>query len=152
MAVRNLRYGDDPILRKKCRAVEVVDDHIRQLLEDMMDTLHETENGAAMAANQAGILRRLVVVDYEGLYLKLVNPVIVEESGQQECVEGCLSFPDQFGRTVRPQRVVVEALNELGEKVVLTGEDEMAKCFCHEIEHLDGQVFIDRVTEFISEE
>ncbi|WP_130862067.1 peptide deformylase [Bacilliculturomica massiliensis] len=151
MAVRNLRYDGDEILRKKCKEVTEVDDRVRQLLDDMMDTLHETENGAALAANQVGILRRLVVIDYEDQYLKLVNPRIVESSGTQDCVEGCLSFPDQFGRTVRPERVTVKALDENGKELTLTGEGEMAKCFCHEIDHLDGKVFIDIVTEFIEE-
>jgi len=151
MAVRNLRYDGDEILRKKCKEVTKVDDRVRQLLDDMMDTLHETENGAALAANQVGILRRLVVIDYEDQYLKLVNPRIVESSGTQDCVEGCLSFPDQFGRTVRPERVTVKALDENGKELTLTGEGEMAKCFCHEIDHLDGKAFIDIVTEFIEE-
>ena len=151
MAVRNLRYDGDEILRKKCKEVTEVDDRVRQLLDDMMDTLHETENGAALAANQVGILRRLVVIDYEDQYLKLVNPRVVESSGTQDCVEGCLSFPDQFGRTVRPEKVTVKALDEDGKELTLTGEGEMAKCFCHEIDHLDGKVFIDIVTEFIEE-
>lgn len=150
MAVRQLRYDGDEILRKKCKEVTAVDDRIRMYLEDMMDTLHETENGAALAANQVGILRRLVVIDYEDQYLKLVNPRIIESEGEQECVEGCLSFPEQFGRTIRPQKVVVKALNENGEEITLTGEGEMAKCFCHELEHLDGEVFLDKVTEFLT--
>lgn len=151
MAVRKLRYGGDEILRKQCKEVTVVDDRIRLLLDDMMDTLHEMENGAALAANQVGLLRRLIVIDYEGRYLKLVNPKIIRSSGEQNCVEGCLSFPDQFGRTVRPQKVTVCALNERGEEVTLIEEDEMAKCLCHEIDHLDGVVFIDKVSEFIEE-
>lgn len=150
MAVRQLRYDGDEILRKKCKEVTAVDDRIRMYLEDMMDTLHETENGAALAANQVGILRRLVVIDYEDQYLKLVNPWIIESEGEQECVEGCLSFPEQFGRTIRPQKVAVKALNENGEEITLTGEGEMAKCFCHELEHLDGEVFLDKVTEFLT--
>lgn len=151
MAVRKLRFEGDEILKKKCKEVTEVDDRVRQLLDDMMDTLHETENGAAMAANQVGILRRLVVIDYEGQCLKLVNPRIVESSGTQDCVEGCLSFPDLFGRTVRPMKVTVKALNENGEEITLEGEGEMAKCFCHELDHLDGRVFVDIVSEYIEE-
>lgn len=149
MAIRQLRYGNDEILRKRCKEVPVVDDHIRQILEDMMETLHTMENGAALAANQLGILRRLVVIDYEDQFLQMVNPRIIESSGEQECVEGCLSFPEQYGITMRPQRVVVEALNERGERMVLTGDGEMAKCFCHELEHLDGIVFLDKVIELV---
>lgn len=149
MAIRQLRYQGDEILKKKCKEVIVVDDHIRQLLADMMDTLHSTENGAALAANQVGILRRLVVIDYEDQYFKLVNPQIIESSGEQECVEGCLSFPEQFGVTIRPNKVTVQALDENGTEVLVTGEGEMAKCFCHELEHLDGEIFLDKVIELV---
>ena len=146
MAVRKLRINDDPILRKRSREVAAVDDRIRMLLSDMADTLHDTPNGAALAGSQVGILKRLVVIDMgEGL-IKLVNPMITETSGQQECIEGCLSFPDRFGRTTRPARVTVQALNEYGETIQLPGEGEMAKCFCHEIDHLDGILFIDKVS------
>ena len=148
MAIRQIRFNDDEILRKKCKEVQVVDDKIRQIFDDMMDTLHHTENGAALAANQVGILKRLVVIDYCGYYLKRVNPKIVGSSGVQECIEGCLSFPDRFVKTIRPQKVTVQALNENGEEILIIGEDEMAKCFCHEIEHLDGKIFLDRATLF----
>lgn len=127
----------------------MVDDRIREILEDMTETLHMTPNGAAIAANQVGILKRLVVIDMGTGLIKLVNPVIVEAAGEQDCVEGCLSFPDKFGKTVRPQAVVVKALNEQGEEVTLTGVDDMAKCFCHELDHLDGICFVDKVTEWL---
>lgn len=149
MAIRKMRYSGDAILRKKCKYVTVVDDHIRQLLDDLMDTLHATENGAAMAANQVGILKRLVVIDYCDQYLKLVNPEIIEQTGEQYCIEGCLSFPGRYARTIRPMTVTVRALNENGEEVLLTGEGDMAKCFCHELEHLDGVVFLDHAVEEI---
>lgn len=147
MAIRQIRFNDDAILRKKCKEVQVIDDKIRQILDDMMDTLHNTENGAALAANQVGILKRLVVIDYCDYFLKLVNPKIVGYSGVQECIEGCLSFPNRFVKTIRPQKVTVQALNENGEEILIVGEDEMAKCFCHEIEHLDGKIFIDKAIE-----
>ncbi len=149
MAIRQIRYNEDAILKKKCKSVTSIDDKIRELLNDMMDTLHATENGAALAANQVGILKRLVVVSYGEYQYKFVNPRIIGKSGVQECVEGCLSFPNRFGKTIRPQSVTIQALNEYGEEIILTGEDEMAKCFCHEIEHLDGDIFIDKVIEFI---
>lgn len=151
MAIRQLRYQEDEILRKKCKMVAQVDDKIRLYLEDMMDTLHASGNGAALAANQAGILRRLVVIDYNGYYCKLVNPEITESSGSQECVEACLSFPGLIGKTVRPMHVTVRALDETGTEITLQAEGEMAKCFCHEIDHLDGRVFTDKVTEWIND-
>ena len=147
MAVRNIRRKDDEALRKKCKEVTEVNDRIRGLLDDMMDTLHATPNGAALAANQVGILKRLVVIDYNDIVLKLVNPSIVESSGTQECIEGCLSFPGVFGKTIRPQSVTVRALDENGNDITLAGEGEMAKCFCHELEHLDGTVFLDHALE-----
>lgn len=149
MAIRQIRYEDDAILKKKCRVVSKVDEHIRELLNDMMDTLHATENGAALAANQIGILKRLVVVSYGKYQYKLVNPVIIGQSGVQECIEGCLSVPNRMGKTIRPQTVTIQAFNEFGEEIIVTGEGEMAKCFCHELDHLDGEIFIDKVIEFI---
>lgn len=149
MAIRQLRIEGDPILRKKCKKVLKIDDRIRLILNDLMDTLHSTDNGAALAANQIGILRRLVVIDYLDYCYKLVNPIIVGKSGEQECLEACLSFPNRLVKTIRPEQVTVQALNEKGETLLLTGEWEMAKCFCHEIEHLDGIVFLDRAIEII---
>lgn len=111
MAVRKLRFEGDAILRKKCREVVKVDDRIRQILDDMMDTLHELGNGAALAACQVGILKRLVVIDYMGRTMKLVNPRIVASEGSQTCLEGCLSIPERTARTLRPQKVEVEALD-----------------------------------------
>lgn len=150
MALRNLRYEDDEILRKKSREVPEVNDKIRQLLDDMADTMYALGNGAGLAACQVGILKRLVVIDMgDGHLMKLVNPRIIGSSGVQECLEGCLSFPDRFGKTVRPQKVIVQALDENGGEQILTGEGELAKCFCHEIDHLNGIVLPDRVTEWI---
>ena len=147
MAIRQIRKNDDEILRKRCKEVRAVDDKIRELLDDMMDTLHHTENAAAMAANQVGILKRLVVIDYCDVCLKLVNPKIIGRSGAQECIEGCLSFPGRFAKTLRPQKVTVQALDENGMEIIVTGEGEMAKCYCHELEHLDGEVFLDKAIE-----
>lgn len=144
MAIRSIRTHDDPVLRKRCKEVIVVDDRIRQILDDMMETLHHTKNGAALAANQVGVLRRLVVIDYCGNVLKLVNPRIIASSGERECIEGCLSFPGRFVKTLRLRQVTVTALDEWGKEITVTGEDEMAKCFCHELEHLDGEIFLDK--------
>ena len=119
MALRQLRYEGDEILRKKCKKVEEVDDHIRMILDDMLDTLHNTEDGAAIAAPQIGILKRLVVIDMGTGIIKLVNPEIIEEKGIQECVEGCLSIPNKYGNTIRPKKVTIKALNENGEEIIL---------------------------------
>lgn len=149
MAILNMRYEGDEILRKKCKEVKAVDGRIREILDDMAETLYNTPNGAAVAANQLGILKRLVVMDMGNGLIKLVNPVIRQAEGEQEVIEGCLSFPDKVGKLKRPRTVVVEALNENGETIILTGIDEMAKCFCHEIDHLDGICFTDKVTEWL---
>ncbi|PJI09244.1 MULTISPECIES: peptide deformylase [Clostridium] len=149
MALRQIRLLGDDILRKKSRDVEVVDDKIRQILQDMLDTLHNTDNGAAIAAPQIGILKKLVVIDAHDTVLKLVNPKIVKKEGSQEVVEGCLSIPNKFGKLTRPEKVTVEALNENGKKITITGTGFLAKCLCHEIDHLYGILFIDFVTEYV---
>lgn len=115
----------------------------------MLDTLHNTENGAAIAAPQVGILKKLVVIDTHDTVLKLVNPKIVKKEGSQEVVEGCLSIPNKFGKLTRPEKVTVEALNENGEKITINGTGFLAKCLCHEIDHLYGILFIDFVTEYV---
>lgn len=152
MALRKIRTLGDEILRKKCRKVEKVDDRIKILLCDMLDTLHNTENGAAIAAPQVGVLRRAVVIDMGQGVINLVNPEIIETEGSQEVVEGCLSIPGRWGKLTRPAKVKVKALNEKGEEFTITGEGDMAKCLCHEIDHLDGILFIDKVTEFLEDE
>lgn len=149
MALRQIRLSDDEILRKKSRIVEAVDDKIRQILNDMADTMYNTENGGGLAAPQVGILKRLVVIDMgEGL-IKLVNPKIIKQEGIQEVIEGCLSIPNTWGRLKRPSKVTVQALNENGEEIILEGTGDLAKCFCHEIDHLDGILFTNLVTEYI---
>jgi len=148
MALRNLRYLNDDILRKKCRKVEKVDDRVRTLLKDMAETMYYA-NGAGLAAPQVGILKRIVVIDVgEGL-INLINPEIIETEGLHVVEEGCLSIPDKWGKVKRPKSVTVKALNEKGEEIILRGEGELAKAFCHEIDHLDGILFIDKVIEYI---
>lgn len=150
MALRQIRLVGDEILRKKSKEVKVVDDKIRQLLGDMAETMYNTENGGGLAAPQIGVLKRLVVIDMgEGL-IKLVNPKIIKAEGTQKVVEGCLSIPNKYGKLERPAKVTIEALNENGEKIILTGTGDLAKCFCHEIDHLDGILFTDFVTEYIN--
>ena len=150
MALRQIRLFDDNILRKKSKEVKVVDDKIRQILNDMADTMYDTENGGGLAAPQIGILKRLVVIDMGQGLIKLVNPKIIKCSGEQEVIEGCLSIPNVFGKLKRPAKVTIEALNEQGSKIILKGTKDLAKCFCHEIDHLEGILFTDLVTEKIN--
>ncbi|SFD25595.1 peptide deformylase [Clostridium uliginosum] len=149
MALRKIRLFGDEILRKKSREVEVVNEKIRQILDDMAETMYNTENGGGLAAPQIGILKRLVVIDMGQGLIKLVNPRIIKQEGSQEVIEGCLSNPNVFGKVLRPEKVTVEALNENGEEITLTGKGDLAKCFCHEIDHLEGLLFTDFVTEYI---
>ena len=146
MAVRNIREDGDEILRKKSRDVEVIDDKIRELLDDMVDTMHKF-NGVGLSAVQVGILKRLVVIDLydEKGPIKLVNPVIIKTKGEQEVEEGCLSFPNQYARLIRPEEVVAEALDENGKKVKIKAKGLLAQAICHELDHLDGVLFIDHM-------
>mgnify|MGYP003276100255 CR=1 FL=1 len=147
MALREIRTFDDSILRKKSKPVEQVSDRIRTILDDMVETLHNTPNGGALAANQIGILRRLVVIDLGDGVRKLINPEVVSAQGEQFEPEACLSFPGWWGKVRRPQSVVVKALDENGCEVEIHASDLLAKCLCHEIDHLDGIVFIDKAEE-----
>jgi len=115
----------------------------------MADTMYSTENGGGLAAPQIGILKRLVVIDMGQGLLKLVNPMIISHEGYQEVIEGCLSIPNKYGKLKRPAKITVQALNENGKKIILTGTGDLAKCFCHEIDHLEGIHFTDLVTEYI---
>ena len=146
MGLRNIRYHQekDTILRKKSKMVKAVDEKILELLEDMAETMYQ-EDGVGLAAPQIGILKRLVVIDVgEGL-IKLINPVIIEASGEQQGIEGCLSVPGVSGEVIRPQKVRIEAQNEKGEYIELEGEDLLARAFCHELDHLEGILFIDKM-------
>ena len=148
MAIRNIRKDGDEILRKPTREVEVVDDRIREILDDMVETMHEF-NGVGLAGPQIGILKKLVVIDlYDGKGpIKLVNPRIVKESGEQEVEEGCLSFPNQFAKIIRPNKVTLEALDENGKKIKLKGEGLLAQAMSHELDHLSGVLFVDKIIE-----
>ena len=146
MAIRSIREEGDEILRKQSREVEKVDDKIRELLDDMVETMHKY-NGVGLAAVQVGILKRVIVID---LYddkgpIKLINPVIIKEKGEQEVEEGCLSFPNKFAKMIRPKEVTVEALDENGKKIKIQGKDLLAQALAHEIDHLNGIVFIDKM-------
>ena len=146
MAIRNLRYENDEILRKRSREIEVIDDRIKQLAEDMMDTMHEYE-GVGLAAPQVGILKRIIVIDlYEqDTQYVIINPEIISEKGEQCVDEGCLSFPNQFGKVKRPKEVVVTGLDLNGKKIKIKAKDLLAQALSHEIDHLNGIVFTTKV-------
>lgn len=146
MAIRTIREEGDEILKKKSREVEQIDDKIRELLEDMVETMHKY-NGVGLAAVQVGILKRLIVIDLyddKGI-IKLVNPVIVKEKGEQEVEEGCLSFPNKYAQIIRPNEVTVEGLDENGKKIKINAKGLLAQALCHEIDHLNGVVFVDKI-------
>ena len=146
MAIREIRLSGDEILRKKSREVEEVTDKIRELLDDMVETMHKY-NGVGLAAPQVGILKRVIVIDlYDGEEpLQLVNPKIIKAKGKQEVEEGCLSFPNEYAKMVRPKEVTVEALDRDGKKVIITGKDLLAQALAHEIDHLNGILFVDNM-------
>lgn len=146
MAIREIRKDGDEILRKKSREVEKIDDRIIELLDDMVETMHFA-NGVGLSAVQVGILKRVVVIDlYDGNKpLKLINPRIIKQKGKQEVEEGCLSFPNQFGKVVRPMEITVKALDENGKEITIKGKELLAQALAHEIDHLDGNLFVDIV-------
>ena len=145
MALRKImNFQTDDILRKKARSVEKIDNRILTLLKDMAETMYNA-NGAGLAAPQVGILRRLVVIDDGTGLIKLINPTIVETDGEQQEIEGCLSIPGIYGRVKRPEKVIVKALDEPGQLFDLVGTGLLARALCHEIDHLDGVLFIDKV-------
>ena len=142
MAKRNIvKLGDD-VLRKKCKPVTVIDSRVHQLLDDMAQTMHEA-NGVGLAAPQVGLLKRIVVIDVGEGVIELINPEIVSVSGSQTGDEGCLSIPDKFLPVTRPNKVKVRAIDRYGKAFTMEGEELLARAFCHEIDHLDGKLFID---------
>ena len=147
MAIRELRYEGDPILKKRSREIEEIDDRIKTLAEDMFDTMHKWD-GLGLAAVQVGILKRIIVIDLYDDVSKfcLINPEIVEISKETaEIEEGCLSYPNQFGKVVRAVKVKVKALDLDGKKVTLEAEGLLAQALQHEIDHLDGETFKEKI-------
>ncbi|OBR94786.1 MULTISPECIES: peptide deformylase [Clostridium] len=144
MALRNVRKYGDSILRKKSRKVEEINERIHVLLDDMEETLYE-EDGVGLAAPQVGVLKRVIVIDVGEGILKLVNPEITYSEGKAVDIEGCLSIPGSEGEVERPKKVKVKALNEKGEEIIIEGEDLLARALCHEIDHLNGILFIDKI-------
>ena len=146
MAIRKIIKGGDPILEKKSRPVEKFDERLAQLLDDMIQTMHTAE-GCGLAAVQVGILRRAVVVDTGDGVVELVNPKIIYREGSQREKEGCLSFPGEYGLTVRPAVVKVRAQNRRGQWCFFKADGLKARAFCHECDHLDGVLFKERWIE-----
>lgn len=148
MGLREIRKLGDDILRKKSRTVDKIDDRIKTLLDDMVETMYHAQ-GVGLAAPQVGILKRVVVIDVgdERGVLKLINPEIVESEGIQIDVEGCLSVPNMRGNVERPKQVVVRALNENGGQIKIEGTGLLAVALCHEIDHLNGILFVDKIKE-----
>ena len=145
MALRKIVVEGDPVLRKVCRPVEKFDARLHMLLEDMADTMYEAD-GVGLAAPQVAILRRVVVIDVgdENGLIEMVNPKIIYDSREQICdAEGCLSVPGERGLVSRPKKVVCEYFDRNGEKKEITGEDFLARAICHELDHLDGRLYID---------
>lgn len=144
MAIRNIRTLEDDTLRAKAKEINEMTPRIKELIGDMFDTMYEA-NGVGLAAPQVGIRKRLVVIDVDEKPLVLINPVILETSGEQTGPEGCLSVPGKQGTVTRPNYARVKAFNENMEEVVIEGEELLARCLCHEIDHLDGIMYVDKV-------
>ena len=144
MALRQIVQIGEPVLRKVSKKVEKIDDKIIQLLDDMADTMYEAD-GVGLAAPQVGILKRVVVIDIGDGLLELINPEIIEVSGEQIDDEGCLSVSGEQGPVKRPYTVKVRAYNREGQLFEIVGEELLARAFCHEIDHLDGVLFVDKI-------
>ena len=144
MAIRKIRELGDEVLTKPCKEVTKMTLRTKILINDMLDTMYEAM-GVALAAPQVGILKRIVTIDIGEGPIVLINPEILETSGEQTGEEGCLSVPGKAGLVTRPNYVKVKALNEDLEEIVLEGEELLARAFCHEIDHLDGKMYVDLV-------
>ena len=152
MAKLQIRKVGDECLRKTCRPVDAITPRVLTLLDDMLETMRAA-NGCGLAAPQVGILRRIVVIEVEpGEVYELINPKIIAYSGEQDGQEGCLSVPGRWGMVKRPMHVTVRAQNRNGEEVEITGHELLARCFCHELDHLDGGLYIDKAYEMDDDE
>ena len=149
MALRNLVLEGDPLLRKKSRPVDEINPRIIKLLDDMADTMYYDNRGVGIAAPQVGVLRRVFIVDVgddNGL-IEFINPEIVEKSGSQVGNEGCLSVRGKFGKVERPKKITVTAFDRNGKKFTVKAQDFLARAFCHEYDHLDGILYVDKAIE-----
>lgn len=148
MAIRNLRLEGDEILKKQSREVEKIDEKIQVLIEDMIETMHKY-NGVGLAAVQVGILKRIIVIDiYDGNGpIAMINPVILKTKGEVEVEEGCLSFPNKFAKIKRPEHVTAEYMDREGNIIKIKAKELLAQAICHEVDHLNGEVFVDKIIE-----
>ena len=146
MAIRTIREEGDEILKKVSKPVEVIDDKIKELIKDMIETMHK-QNGVGLAAVQVGVLKRIITIDLydENPVIVLINPVILKQKGEQTVEEGCLSFPNKYAKVVRPKEIEVEGLDENGKKIKIKGKDLLAQALAHEIDHLNGEVFVEKM-------
>ena len=151
MGIRKILTVDEPALHKTCRPVENFDKKLHSLLADMRDTLIDSE-GVGLAAPQVGILRRVVLVDTGEEILELINPILVETDGEQEGAEGCLSVPGKYGLVKRPYYAKVRAQDRNGQWFEYEGEELTARCFCHELDHLDGIIYTEVMERYLTEE
>ena len=152
MAKLKIRKIGDDVLRKVCRPVDEITPRILTLLDDMTETMRAAD-GCGLAAPQVGVLRRVVVIETEpGQVYELINPKIIATAGEQEAAEGCLSVPGRSGITRRPKHVTVRALNRKGETVEISGSDLLARAICHELDHLDGKLYIDCAVRMLGED
>lgn len=152
MALRTIITEGDPVLNKVSRPVEKFDQRLHDLMDDLKETLADS-NGVGLAAPQIGILRRAVVVmDEDDNVIELINPTIIKAEGEQTGLEGCLSVPGKYGVVTRPMYVTVRAQDRYGETFEVSGEEIVARCFCHELEHLDGHLFVERTQQLYTVE
>jgi len=157
MAIRQIRQEGDEILKKKSREVEVIDERIQELIDDMIETMHKF-NGVGLAAVQVGVLKQVLVIDVEDGNgpVAMINPKILKTKGAEEMEEGCLSFPNKFAKVIRPTEVVAEYTNREGKRVKVKAKELFAQAICHEVDHLNGEVFVDKMIpgtlEYISPE
>ena len=152
MAIRKIVVlGEDEVLHKHARRVEKFDERLAELMTDLGETMRASD-GLGLAAPQVGVLKRCCVVDMEGTILELVNPEVTETEGEVTVIEGCLSVPGRAGRVARPEKVTVKAQDRFGKPMEIHGEGMLAVCLCHEIDHLDGIVYVDKMIEDATEE
>ena len=144
MALRNIRINGDEILRKMSKKVTVVNDRIKILIKDMLETMYDAE-GVGLAAPQVGVLKRIIVIDIGDGPISIINPEIISKEGTNIDIEGCLSIPNKQGEVERPLFVKVKGLDENGKEITIEGEELLARALCHEIDHLDGILFIDKL-------
>ncbi len=146
MAIRNIRLEGDEILSKQSKEITTINDKLQTLIDDMIETMHKY-NGVGLAAVQVGVLKRVIVID---LYddngpIVLINPIILETKGEHEVDEGCLSFPNQFAKVLRPEEVVAEYTDREGKRMRVKAKELLAQAISHEVDHLNGEVFIDKI-------